>query len=72
MPDSLLLIVFGVLCLAGLAGGVTGFSLAVKYAKKPDDEIRMALWAIAGLGGLVLAGMSAAYFLIPILINRLF
>jgi len=72
MPDNFLLILFGILSTVGLAFGIVSFTLAMKYAKKPEGELKMALWAIAGMGGLVLAGMSWAYFLIPILINKLF
>ncbi|MEP0823622.1 MAG: hypothetical protein HRF44_12315 [Ignavibacterium sp.] len=72
IPDSLLLVVFGVVSFLGLAAGGSGFALAIKYAKKPDGEIRMALWAFVGLAGLVVAGMSWAYFLLPILLNRFF
>ncbi|GJQ19842.1 MAG: hypothetical protein HBSIN02_01970 [Bacteroidia bacterium] len=72
IPDNFLLAVFGVVSLLGLAAGVAGFALAIKYAKKPDGEIRMAIWAFVGLAGLVASGMSWAYFLLPILINKLF
>lgn len=72
IPDNLLLAVFGVLSFLGLVAGVAGFALALKYAKKPDGEIRMAFWAFVGLGGLVVAGMSWAYFLVPILVNKFF
>jgi len=72
MPDNLLLIVFGIISALGLVIGVTGFGLALKYSKTPEAEIRMAGWAVVGLAGLVLAGMSWAYFLLPILWNHLF
>ena len=72
MPDKILLIVFGTLSAIGLLVGGLGIHFAMKNATKEDGEIRMALWAIVALGGLTLAGMSWAYFLIPILVNRLF
>jgi hypothetical protein len=72
LPDSLLLTVFGILSTLGLALGVVSFRLAVKNARKPDGELKMALWAILGMGGLVFAGVSWAYFLIPIIIHRFF
>jgi hypothetical protein len=72
MPDNILLIVFGILSALGLAVGITGFWLALKNSKKPEGEIKMAGWAVLGLAGLVLAGMSWAYFLLPILWNHLF
>jgi len=72
LPDNILLIIFGILSTIGLTIGIISFSLAVKHAKKPDGELKMALWAVLGMGGLVFAGMCWAYFLIPIIINRLF
>jgi len=45
---------------------------AIKSARKPEGEIKMALWSFGALAGLVFAGMCFAYFLIPIIINHLF
>ena len=72
MPDNLLLIVFGILSALGLVVGVTGFGPVLKYSKKPDGESKMAGWAALGLAGLVIAGMSWAYFLLPTLWYHLF
>ncbi len=72
MPDNFLLIFFGILSTLGLAVGILGVYLAVKAAKKSDGEVKMALWSVVALAGFTLAGMSWAYFLIPIIINRLF
>lgn len=72
MPDRILIIVFGTLSAIGLLVGGLGFGMAVKHAKKQEGELKMALWAFVGLAGLVLAGMSWAYFLFPILISHLF
>ncbi|MGH2566760.1 MAG: hypothetical protein ACRDGA_00350 [Bacteroidota bacterium] len=72
MSDSLLLIVFGILSTVSLAVGILGAYLALRTAKKNESEIKMALWSVVALAGFTVAGMSWAYFLIPILINRLF
>lgn len=72
MSDNILLIVFGILSAFGLAIGIMGFGLALKYSRKSEEEIKMAGWAVMGLAGLVIAGMSWAYFLLPILWNHLF
>ncbi len=72
MPDSILLIVFGILTLLALAFGAMSLTFAVKNAKKPDGELKMALWSFGALAGLVFAGMASAYFLIPILFRHLF
>ncbi|RPI06144.1 MAG: hypothetical protein EHM64_03970 [Ignavibacteriae bacterium] len=72
MPDNLLLMVFGILsAIAFLVGGCAIY-FAVKNAKKKDGELMMVFWAVIALAGLTFAGMSWAYFLIPILANRLF
>jgi heme/copper-type cytochrome/quinol oxidase subunit 3 len=72
MPDNFLLMVFGILStLALLVGGLAVY-FAMKSAKKPDGELMMAFWSVVALAGLTFAGMSWAYFIIPILSNRLF
>jgi hypothetical protein len=45
---------------------------AVKNAKRPDGELKMALWSFGALAGLVFASMCFAYFIIPILLNHWF
>jgi heme/copper-type cytochrome/quinol oxidase subunit 3 len=72
MPDNILLIVFGILSSIGLFVGGIALYLAMKNAKKKDGELMMAFWAFVALAGLTFAGMSWAYFIIPILANRLF
>lgn len=72
MPDNLLLIVFGVLSTLALLFAGLCLYFAVKNAKKKDGEVPMALWAFGALAGFTFAGMCWAYFLIPILVNRLF
>lgn len=72
MPDNLLLIVFGILTTMGIAFGGLSLYFAIQQAKKKDGEIKMALWSFGALAGLVLAGMSMAYFIIPILLHHLF
>lgn len=68
----MLLIVFGILTAIGLV--VAGLSLvfALKNARKPEGELKMALWSFGVLAGLVFSGMCFAYFIIPILINHWF
>jgi hypothetical protein len=45
---------------------------AMQNAKKKEGELKMVFWAVVALAGLTFAGMSWAYFIIPILANRLF
>jgi hypothetical protein len=72
MPDNILLIVFGILSSIGLVAGAGALYLAMRSAKKKDGELMMVLWAFVALAGLTFAGMSWAYFIIPILANRFF
>ncbi|HWP81783.1 MAG TPA: hypothetical protein VNN76_03905 [Bacteroidota bacterium] len=72
MPDNILLLIFGVLSTIAFAFGGLSLYFAFRAAKKPDGEIQMVLWGVAGLGGLTFGGMAWAYFIIPILINRFF
>jgi heme/copper-type cytochrome/quinol oxidase subunit 3 len=72
MPDKLLLIIFGILSTIALLVGCLAVYLALKNARKKDGELMMVFWAVVALAGFTFAGMSWAYFLIPILANRLF
>jgi heme/copper-type cytochrome/quinol oxidase subunit 3 len=72
MPDKLLLIIFGILSTIALLVGCPAVYLALKNARKKDGELMMVFWAVVALAGFTFAGMSWAYFLIPILANRLF
>jgi len=72
MPDNILLLIFGILSTLALLVGCLAIYFAVKNARKKDGELMMVFWAVIALAGLTFAGMSWAYFLIPILVNRLF
>ncbi|HEY4613396.1 MAG TPA: hypothetical protein VII11_10460 [Bacteroidota bacterium] len=71
MSDNFLLIVFGTISTIALAAGILGVYFAVQTAKKNESEIKMALWSVLALAGFTVAGMSWAYFLIPIIWNHL-
>ena len=72
LPDNILLIVFGTLSALGVVFAALCLVFAVKNAKKPEGELKMAFWSFGALAGLVFAGMSFAYFVIPILLNQWF
>lgn len=71
MSDSLLVIVFGSLTVLSLGLGVVGVYLAYKNSVKFENEVKMVLWGIIGVGGFVFGGMCVAYFLLPILFQHL-
>jgi hypothetical protein len=68
----MLLLVFGSLTAIGVVVAALCLVFAVKNAKKPEGELKMAFWSFGALAGLVFAGMSFAYFVIPILLNHWF
>jgi hypothetical protein len=72
MPDNILLIAFGILSTLGFLVGSAAIYLAMKNAKKKDGELMMVFWACVALAGLTFAGMSWAYFILPILTNKIF
>jgi hypothetical protein len=69
--DLLLSVVFGVICLFALTASAFCMVRALKAAREKDGELRMFFWAVGSMAGLVVAGMGAAYILLPILWNTL-
>ena len=67
--DLVLLIVFGTLSVVAFAGAVFCFRKALKVAGGADGDLKMFLWAVGTMFGLIVSGLSAAYILIPILIH---
>lgn len=65
--DLILFLVFGLISLLGLAASIFCMSRSLKAARDRDGELRMFFWALGSMAGLVVAGMSAAYILLPIL-----
>jgi len=72
--DALLFWGFLLLSVLGLAWAGFAFYRAFKNAdfKKDPEGLRMFLWSVAGLFGLIVAGMSAAYILFPIIVHYFF
>jgi hypothetical protein len=67
--DRTLLIAFGCAALLFLAGAIVCFVRAFRVAGEKEGDLKMFLWTAAGMIGLIVAGMSAAYILIPILLH---
>jgi hypothetical protein len=65
--DLVLTVIFGTISVLGLAGAVFCFIRALSVANKKDGDIKMFLWAVGTMACLIVAGMSAAYILLPIL-----
>ncbi len=67
--DKILLWSFICIGLLSLAWSGFAFYRAFKAVDYKDDGFKMFLWAAGGLLGLVIAGMSAIYFLLPIILH---
>jgi len=67
--DLILLAVFGFFTAVGLATSGFCFRRSLKVASERDGDVKMFFWAVGGLVGLILAGMSSAYILLPILLH---
>ncbi len=67
--DLILFLVFGTLVVAGLTGAAWCLSRALRVAGERDGDLKMFFWALGSLLSLVIAGMSAAYIVLPILFH---
>jgi hypothetical protein len=69
--DLVLSIVFGTISAAAFAAAVWCFLKALRISGTRDGDLKMFLWAMGTMIGLIVSGMSAAYILLPILLHRL-
>ena len=67
--DRILLIAFGLAALLSFTVAILCFVKAFRVAGERDGDLKMFLWTAGGMVGLIIAGMSAAYILIPILLH---
>ena len=67
--DTILFLFFGLLTISGLAAAAWCFHKALNVANEKDGDLKMFLWGLGTLIGLIVAGMSAAYILLPILFH---
>ena len=67
--DLLLFLAFGFLFVAGITGAILSFRQAMKVSGRKDGDLKMFLWASGSMIGLIVAGMSAAYILLPIILH---
>jgi len=64
--DFTLAIVFGIAAFIGLIVAAFCFRTALRVAGERDGDFKMFLWTVGAMVGLIVAGMSAAYILLPI------
>lgn len=67
--DLILTIVFGTLSLVGVACAILCLRMAFRVASEKDGDLKMFFWALGSLVGLILAGVSSAYILLPIFLH---
>ena len=65
--DLALLIGFGSISLLALLGAALCFRKALKVAGDKNGDLKMFFWSTGTLLGLIVAGASAGYILLPIL-----
>jgi hypothetical protein len=65
--DLVLTIAFGALSVLGLVATLFCFRKALRVANEKDGDLKMFFWAAGSMVGLILAGLSFAYILLPIL-----
>jgi len=68
--DLILLVAFSSIALLASAGAVFAFRRALRVAGERDGDLKMFFWAAGSMLCLIIAGMSAAYILLPILFHR--
>lgn len=68
--DLTLSIVFGTISAGAFAAAVWCFRKALKVSGRPDGDLKMFVWAMGTMIGLIVSGMSAAYILLPIIFHQ--
>ncbi|HXX64562.1 MAG TPA: hypothetical protein VEO56_12275 [Bacteroidota bacterium] len=67
--DLVLFISFGIVALSASTGSVLAFRQALRVSGQRDGDLKMFFWAAGSMVCLIIAGMSAAYILLPILFH---
>ncbi len=67
--DIGLAVFFGTLSAVSLLAAVLCFRKALKVSGERDGDFKMFLWAVGSLIGMIIATMSVAYILLPILFH---
>lgn len=67
--DLTLTLFFGTLAILALVAAILCFRKALRVSGERDGDLKMFLWAVGSLLGLVIAGMSTGYILLPIVFH---
>jgi len=69
--DLTLSIAFGIISAGALAAAVWCFRKALKVSGTRDGDLKMFVWAMGTMLGLIVSGMSAGYILLPIILHSI-
>jgi hypothetical protein len=69
--DLTLSIAFGTISAGALGLAVWCFRKALKVSGTRDGDLKMFVWAMGTMIGLIVSGMSAAYILLPIILHSI-
>lgn len=67
--DIILLLAFGVTALLALLTAVLCFRMALRVSNQKDGDLKMFFWALGSFVALIVAGMSTAYIVLPIILH---
>lgn len=65
--DRLIFWSFAILSIAGIVIAAVSFRKALRAASRNDEGLRMFMWSVGTLVGLILAAASLLYFLLPLI-----
>lgn len=63
--DLAVTIIFSGIALGSLAGAIWCITKALRVSGERDGDLKMFFWSVGALITLIIAGLSAAYILIP-------
>ena len=69
--DLILSLVVGTISALAFVAAVWCFRKALKVSGTRNGDLKMFMWAMGTMIGLIVSGMSAAYILLPIVMHRL-
>lgn len=67
--DRILFLLFGAFAALGVLCFLLCARGALRAAREREGELKMVFWAFGGMIGFIIAGVSSAYILLPILLN---
>jgi hypothetical protein len=68
--DFILSVVFGTVSAIAFSFAVWCFRRALRVSGDRDGDLKMFVWAMGSMLGLIVSGMSAGYILLPIILHQ--